>query len=98
MVTRFPSTAAASSASCTGTATGQLQVGEAQAKAILRAYDFNVPPGQPGHDRRRGGRGGRADRLPVAMKIASPDIIHKSDIGGVKLNLASPSRCATPST
>ncbi len=25
--------------------------------------------------------------FPVAMKIASPDIIHKSDMGGVKLNL-----------
>ena len=27
--------------------------------------------------------------FPVVMKIVSPDIIHKSDIGGVKLNLAS---------
>jgi len=26
--------------------------------------------------------------FPVVMKIVSPDIIHKSDIGGVKLNLA----------
>jgi acetate---CoA ligase (ADP-forming) subunit beta len=27
---------------------------------------------------------------PVALKIVSPEITHKSDIGGVKLNLASP--------
>ncbi|WP_417516005.1 acetate--CoA ligase family protein [Minwuia sp.] len=29
--------------------------------------------------------------LPVVMKIVSPDIIHKSDVGGVKLNLSSAS-------
>jgi acetyltransferase len=30
--------------------------------------------------------------LPVAMKIASPDVVHKSDLGGVKLNLDSPDK------
>jgi len=28
--------------------------------------------------------------FPVALKIASPDITHKSDVGGVKLNLTTP--------
>jgi acyl-CoA synthetase (NDP forming) len=28
---------------------------------------------------------------PVVMKIASPDILHKSDIGGIKLNIGSAS-------
>lgn len=68
----------------------QMQVGEASAKAILKAYGFNIPPG---------GSAGSVDEaveiairvgLPVAMKISSQDIIHKSDLGGVKLNLASP--------
>jgi acetate---CoA ligase (ADP-forming) subunit beta len=33
---------------------------------------------------------GAAARLgfPIAMKIVSPDVIHKSDIGGVKLNIS----------
>jgi len=69
--------------------TGELQVGEAAAKEILRAYSFTIP---------RGGLAGSADEAvevaerigyPVAMKVASPDIIHKSDIGGVRLHLAS---------
>jgi len=28
---------------------------------------------------------------PVALKVLSPDITHKSDVGGVKLDLAGPS-------
>ena len=68
---------------------GQMQVGEAQAKAILRAYDFNVPPGQLAMTAEEAID--VADRIgyPVAMKISSPDVIHKSDLGGVKLNLGS---------
>ncbi len=69
--------------------TDQLQVGEAAAKDILRAYDFNVPPGQlaPTVEEAMD----IADKIgyPVAMKVASADIIHKSDMGGVKLNLGS---------
>ena len=30
------------------------------------------------------------------MKIVSPDIVHKSDVGGVKLNLNSPQDVPTP--
>ncbi len=32
--------------------------------------------------------------FPVVMKIVSPDISHKSDVGGVKLNLANPTQVA----
>jgi len=69
--------------------TGQRQVGEAAAKEILRAYDFNVPAGDLAGDLEQAVS--LADKIgyPVAMKIASPEIIHKSDIGGVKLNLGS---------
>jgi acyl-CoA synthetase (NDP forming) len=28
--------------------------------------------------------------FPVVVKISSPDIVHKSDVGGVRLNLSSP--------
>jgi acetyl coenzyme A synthetase (ADP forming)-like protein len=68
--------------------TGRKQMGEVAAKEILRAYDFNVPPGR---------LAGTADEameiaervgFPVAMKIASQQVVHKSDLGGVQLNLA----------
>jgi len=69
--------------------TKSYQIGEAYAKEILRAYDFNVPPGEVADSVETAIE--VADRIgyPVAMKIVSQDIIHKSDIGGVKLNLLS---------
>lgn len=69
--------------------TNQLQVGEAYAKAILRAYNFNVMPGAIAFTSDEAIETAENIGLPVAMKISSPDIIHKSDIGGVKLNLSS---------
>jgi acetate---CoA ligase (ADP-forming) len=70
--------------------TGRLQVGEAYAKDILRAYAFTVPPGHPCATIDDALDACEKIGYPVAMKIMSPDIIHKSDIGGVRLNLASP--------
>jgi acetate---CoA ligase (ADP-forming) len=67
----------------------QYQVGEASAKAILRAYDFKVPSGQVAGTVEEAVQFSQEIGYPVAMKIVSPDIIHKSDIGGVKLNLTS---------
>jgi acetyltransferase len=69
--------------------TGQLQVGEAAAKEILRAYDFTVPAGSLALDAEEAIEISERIGYPTAMKIASPDVIHKSDMGGVRLNLAS---------
>ncbi len=71
---------------------GRTEVGEVDAKEMLRAYDFSVLPGQLA--RSADDAVTIADRVgyPVAMKIVSPDIIHKSDMGGVKLNLATASQ------
>lgn len=64
------------------------EMGEVEAKEILLAYDFNVLPGQLARNSDEAVF--IADRIgyPVAMKIVSPDILHKSDMGGVKLNLS----------
>jgi acetate---CoA ligase (ADP-forming) len=66
------------------------QIAEVEAKEILRAYGFNVPDGQL--VRTSDEAVSTADRIgyPVVLKISSPDIIHKSDFGGVRINLANP--------
>ncbi len=66
---------------------GITQVNEVKAKEILRAYNFNVPPGDFAMTVDEACDIGETIGYPVAMKIVSPDIIHKSDMGGVKLNL-----------
>ena len=76
-----------------------MQIGEVKAKDILRAYDFIVPDGQLAATADEAVEIAERIGYPVVMKIVSPDIIHKSDIGGVKLNLDQRrSRCATRST
>jgi len=67
----------------------RLQVGEAKAKEILRAYDFNVPEGAVCTTADEAIETAERVGYPVVMKILSPDVIHKSDIGGVRLGLAS---------
>ena len=70
--------------------TGRLYVGEAKAKDILRAYDFIVPDGRLVATVDEAVEAAPRIGYPLAMKIVSSDIIHKSDVGGVKLNLSSP--------
>ena len=69
--------------------TGVRQIGEVDAKEIFRAYDFNVPPGLLAGSADEAVEIANRVGYPVVMKIVSPDIIHKSDVGGVKLNLSS---------
>jgi len=69
---------------------GRTYVGEAKAKDILRAYDFEVPDGRLVTTVQEAVEIAPRLGYPLAMKIVSPDIIHKSDVGGVKLNLNSP--------
>ena len=70
--------------------TGRFQVNEVDGKSILRAYDFNVPPGRMAYSGEDAVDIALRIGFPVAMKIVSRDILHKSDMGGVKLNLATP--------
>ncbi|HEO70344.1 MAG TPA: CoA-binding protein, partial [Candidatus Hydrogenedentes bacterium] len=68
---------------------GNKEIGEVEGKEILRAYDFNVQPGKLARNAELAVTFAEHVGYPVAMKIVSPDIVHKSDVGGVRLGLAS---------
>lgn len=67
---------------------GIQQVSEVEAKEILRAYDFNVLDGFLARSAEEAVEAAERMGFPVVLKISSPDIIHKSDFGGVRVNLA----------
>jgi len=66
---------------------GRVQMGEADSKKILKAYGFSVPKGEICTSADRAAEVADYIGYPVAMKIVSRDIIHKSDVGGVMINL-----------
>jgi acetyl coenzyme A synthetase (ADP forming)-like protein len=66
-----------------------MQIGEVETKEILRAYDFTVPDGQLAGSPEEAVDIAKRIGFPVAMKIVSLDVLHKSDVGGIKLNISS---------
>jgi len=67
---------------------GQSQIAEIEAKEILRAYEFNILNGHLARTADEAVDISERIGYPVVLKISSPDIIHKSDFGGVRINLA----------
>jgi len=60
---------------------------DTEVRTVLEAYGFPLAPTLYVDDPRELGRAGETIGYPVAMKVASPHIIHKSDVGGVVLDL-----------
>jgi acetyltransferase len=65
------------------------EIGETESKEILEAYGFATPKGSIATTAEQAA--GIAEQLgfPVVLKIWSPDILHKSDVGGVQIGLKS---------
>jgi acetyltransferase len=68
----------------------RLLLTESEAKAILTAYGIPVAQTRIAGNTEEAERAAREVGFPVALKIHSPDISHKSDVGGVALDLQSP--------
>lgn len=63
------------------------EIGETESKEILEAYGFVIPKGSVATTSEQAASIAQQIGFPVVMKIWSPDILHKSDVGGVKLGL-----------
>jgi acetyl coenzyme A synthetase (ADP forming)-like protein len=69
---------------------GRAVLTEVESKEVLKAYGIPVRTGQVAIDPESAAEIAGKLGYPVVMKIVSPDIPHKSDVGGVRVNLGSP--------
>jgi len=69
---------------------GRLTVGDAEARRVMEAYGVPLPRSMLARNPEEAVEAAGNIGYPVAMKIASPDILHKTDIGGVRLNIRGP--------
>jgi acyl-CoA synthetase (NDP forming) len=67
---------------------------EYRSKAVLQALDIRIPAGAMAQDLDDAQRVAAHVGFPVALKAQSPLLSHKSDAGGVELNLADPRELA----
>src|SRR5438445_13133948 len=66
---------------------GRRNLLEEEGQEVLRAYGFPVPKSILATKEKEAIKAAKKIGYPVVMKIASPQIIHKSDAGGVKVGL-----------
>ena len=68
-------------------AEGRKDLNEVECADILQAYGFDLPKAKLCKTADDAVAFSNEIGYPVVMKIASPDILHKSDVGGVKVGL-----------
>ncbi|HEX5457945.1 MAG TPA: 4-hydroxybutyrate--CoA ligase [Candidatus Nitrosotalea sp.] len=69
---------------------GRKNLLEEEGQEVLKAYGFPVPKSILATKEKEATIAAKKIGYPVVMKIASPQIIHKSDAGGVKVGLKTP--------
>lgn len=72
-------------------AEGADEIVEFQAQGLLKAYNLPLPETRLARTSDEAAQAAEEIGFPVVLKIASPQISHKSDVGGVKVNLANQS-------
>ncbi|WP_289042771.1 bifunctional acetate--CoA ligase family protein/GNAT family N-acetyltransferase [uncultured Aliiroseovarius sp.] len=75
---------------------GRVRLSDTESKALLSAFNIPVNLTIEAHSANDALVAAETVGFPVAMKISSPDVTHKTDVGGVKINVtdaASVTRC-----
>ncbi|MBX3063942.1 MAG: acetate--CoA ligase family protein [Anaerolineae bacterium] len=88
LIERFPSdNAKVQAVFAKAKSEGRVTVGDAESREILKAYNLRIPQAELAATAEEAVT--IADKIgyPVVLKIASPDILHKTDVGGVKVNI-----------
>jgi acetyltransferase len=67
---------------------GRVELGEIEAREVIEAYGMRLPQSRLARSPDEAAQIAAEFGFPVVMKISSPDILHKSDIGGVKVGIA----------
>ena len=68
-------------------AKGRSALTEVEAKNVFKAYGLPVTPTALAHTEEEAIQLAEQIGFPIVMKIVSPDILHKSDAGAVKVNI-----------
>lgn len=68
-------------------AAGRSQLVEARALDVLAAYGFPMVPSMLARSADEAVEAAEGMGYPVVLKISGPQILHKTDVGGVRLNL-----------
>lgn len=68
-------------------AKGRSALTEIEAKNVFKAYGLPVTPTALAHSEEEAIQLAEQIGFPIVMKIVSPDILHKSDAGAVKVNI-----------
>jgi acetyltransferase len=68
---------------------GVTTLGESEAREVIAAYGFRGPKSVCASSASKASDAAGRIGYPVVLKIVSPQILHKSDVGGVRVGLAS---------
>ncbi len=67
---------------------GRYELGEMEARRVLEAYNIKIPRAELAKDIEEAKQLAKDIKYPLVLKIVSPNILHKTDVGGIKIGIS----------